>query len=147
MAFRFRKSIGRGPFRINISKSGIGTSIGCKGYRVTKKAGGGFRSTASIPGTGLSYVSESGNSNKNYGRPQSASSLDLQYSSSTYFVSSFLLKVIGIFMLVLGLILTLAVPPIGVISIAAGILELIGSKTYKKKAKAAKELESQEEKI
>lgn len=61
MGFRFRKSINLGGgFRINLSKSGVGYSWGGKGYRVTKKASGGTRTTASIPGTGLSYVSESG---------------------------------------------------------------------------------------
>ena len=38
-----------------MSKSGPGFSWGGKGFRVTKKANGGFRTTAYIPGTGLSY--------------------------------------------------------------------------------------------
>lgn len=58
MGFRFRKSINFGPFRINFSKSGIGYSFGGKGFRVTKTADGRTRSTASIPGTGISYVKE-----------------------------------------------------------------------------------------
>lgn len=59
MGFRFRKSINAGPLRINLSKSGIGYSVGTKGLRYTKKAGGGTRTTASIPGTGISYVKDS----------------------------------------------------------------------------------------
>ena len=56
MAFRFRKSINLGGgARVNFSKSGIGASVGGKGCRVTKRADGGTRTTASIPGTGLSY--------------------------------------------------------------------------------------------
>lgn len=58
MGFRFRKSINFGPLRINLSKSGVGASVGTKGFRVTKKTGGGTRTTASIPGTGISYVTE-----------------------------------------------------------------------------------------
>ena len=58
MGFRFRKSINFGPLRLNFSKSGVGASVGTKGFRVTKKAGGGTRTTASIPGTGISYVTE-----------------------------------------------------------------------------------------
>ena len=58
MGFRLRKSFGKGPFRINISKSGIGYSIGVKGARITKTAKGTKRTTLSVPGTGLSYVSE-----------------------------------------------------------------------------------------
>ena len=58
MGFRFRKSFGKGPFRVTVSKSGVGYSVGGKGFRVTKKAGGGIRTTASIPGTGISYVKD-----------------------------------------------------------------------------------------
>lgn len=64
MGFRFRKSINLGPARINLSKSGVGYSFGGKGFRVTKKAGGGTRTTASIPGTGFSYVKDSGKKSK-----------------------------------------------------------------------------------
>ena len=59
MGFRYRKSINLGGgFRVNISKSGIGYSWGVKGYRITKTADGRVRQTASIPGTGISYVEE-----------------------------------------------------------------------------------------
>lgn len=59
MGFRFRKSINCGAFRINLSKSGIGYSYGCKGFRKTRKASGGSRTTFSMPGTGISYVHDS----------------------------------------------------------------------------------------
>ena len=63
MGLRFRKSINLGGgFRINLSKTGVGYSWGVKGYRVTKTASGGLRKTYSIPGTGISYVEEKGNS-------------------------------------------------------------------------------------
>lgn len=58
MGFRFRKSVKLGPLRVNFSKSGVGYSVGGKGFRVTKKANGGVRTTASIPGTGISYVND-----------------------------------------------------------------------------------------
>lgn len=64
MGFRFRKSISMGGFRINFSKSGIGYSFGGKGFRYTKTAKGGHRTTLSLPGTGLSYVVESGKKKK-----------------------------------------------------------------------------------
>lgn len=61
MGFRYRKSINLGGgFRINLSKSGVGYSWGTKGFRVGKTASGKTRTTYSIPGTGISYVSESG---------------------------------------------------------------------------------------
>ncbi len=59
MGFRFKKSVKAGPFRMTFSKSGVGFSAGVKGFRVTKKARGGFRATASIPGTGISYTKDS----------------------------------------------------------------------------------------
>lgn len=59
MGFRYRKSYKAGPFRLNVSKSGVGWSFGGKGYRYTKKANGGKRVTTSIPGTGMSWVKES----------------------------------------------------------------------------------------
>lgn len=60
MGFRFRKSIPIGKhFRINLSKSGIGYSCGVKGARFTKTTGGKNRTTLSIPGTGISYTTES----------------------------------------------------------------------------------------
>ena len=59
MGLRFRKSSNAGPFRVNFSKSGVGYSVGGKGFRFTKKANGGYRTTASIPGTGLSYTKDS----------------------------------------------------------------------------------------
>jgi len=59
MGLRFRKSINLGGgARLNISKSGIGYSMGTKGFRATKTSRGSIRTTASIPGTGISYVSE-----------------------------------------------------------------------------------------
>ena len=60
MGFRFRKSIPIGKhFRINLSKSGIGYSCGVKGARFTKTANGKNRTTLSVPGTGISYTTDS----------------------------------------------------------------------------------------
>ena len=62
MGFRFRKSVNFGPLRLNFSKSGVVYSVGGKGFRVTKTATGKTRTTASIPGTGISYVKETSGS-------------------------------------------------------------------------------------
>jgi len=65
MGLRFRKSINIGPLRINLSKSGIGFSLGVKGFRVSRSAKGKKTATVSLPGTGLSYVQDlDGNSIK-----------------------------------------------------------------------------------
>lgn len=70
MGLRYRKSINAGlGFRVNISKSGVGYSWGVPGYRITKTAAGKTRRTASIPGTGISHVTESGGKKKAKGIP------------------------------------------------------------------------------
>ena len=58
MGFRFRKSIKVLPgVRLNLSKRGIGTSVGVKGLHVSTGPSGP-RVSASIPGTGI-YASKS----------------------------------------------------------------------------------------
>ena len=57
MGFRFRKSYRIFPgVRINLSKTGIGASLGFKGFRLTKRADGKIQKTFTLPGTGISYV-------------------------------------------------------------------------------------------
>ncbi len=55
MGFRIRKSINVGPIRINLSKRGIGYSVGGPGFRTGVGSDGRKRTTLSIPGTGISY--------------------------------------------------------------------------------------------
>ncbi|HEX7376241.1 MAG TPA: DUF4236 domain-containing protein [Pirellulales bacterium] len=55
MGWSYRKSANFGPFRINISKSGIGYSIGGKGFRTGVNARGRRYTSLSVPGTGLRY--------------------------------------------------------------------------------------------
>lgn len=56
MGFRMSKSIQIVPgVRMNVSRSGIGYSVGGKGVRVTKHANGRVSRTLSVPGTGLSH--------------------------------------------------------------------------------------------
>jgi tetratricopeptide (TPR) repeat protein len=58
MGFRVSKSIKLAPgVRMTVSKSGLGYSVGGKGMRVTRHAGGRVTRTASIPGTGISHSS------------------------------------------------------------------------------------------
>lgn len=69
MGLRVRKSINLGGgFRINLSKSGIGYSWGTKGYRVSRTARGTIRRAYSIPGTGVSWIDESGGRNRSRNR-------------------------------------------------------------------------------
>lgn len=57
MGLRFRKTISLLPgVRLNISKSGLGLSAGVPGLRGSINTSGRVTGTASIPGTGVSYV-------------------------------------------------------------------------------------------
>lgn len=71
MGLRYRKSFGSKAGRVTVSKSGVGFSVGTKGFRATKKAGGGYRTTSSIPGTGISYVSDYGSASGSRSRSKS----------------------------------------------------------------------------
>jgi tetratricopeptide (TPR) repeat protein len=65
VGYRYRKSINLGGgVRLNLSKSGVGYSVGGKGYRYTRLASGPRRTTYSLPGTGISYVKQSGGSRR-----------------------------------------------------------------------------------
>ena len=58
MALRFRKSIKIGPIRVNFSKSGVGASVGVRGFRTGIKSDGTRYTETSIPGTGISSRTE-----------------------------------------------------------------------------------------
>ena len=48
MGFTYRKSVNLGPFRVNLSKSGLGYSVGGRGFRVgTTARGKNIRASAS----------------------------------------------------------------------------------------------------
>lgn len=67
MGLFYRKSVKLGPFRVNLSGSGIGYSVGGKGFRVGTSARGRRYSAFSIPGTGVGYRSSSKDSGKGCG--------------------------------------------------------------------------------
>lgn len=133
MGLRIRKSVNLGSgLRVNFSKKGVGGSIGCKGARITKKAGGGVRKTVGIPGTGLSYVKDSGKKNrKNTGVKGNQSSGNRTHTP--YFTFAFVVKIVSIFMIALCALLTLALPLVGIIGMTIGVLEFLWSKSLKKK--------------
>ena len=55
MGFYYRKSVHLGPFRVNLSRSGLGYSLGTRGFRTGISARGRRYTTFSLPGTGLGY--------------------------------------------------------------------------------------------
>lgn len=60
MGFFFRRSVGIGPFRINLSKRGVGVSVGVRGFRTGISSTGRRSTRLSIPGTGIGYQVEHG---------------------------------------------------------------------------------------
>ncbi|KMY53333.1 hypothetical protein AC623_04445 [Bacillus sp. FJAT-27231] len=65
MGLGFRKSFKIAPgVRINVSKRGIGVSAGVRGLRYSINSSGQRRTTASLPGTGISYTHTSGSGRK-----------------------------------------------------------------------------------
>ena len=57
MGWSYRKSLNLGPFRINLSKSGVGYSVGGAGFRTGVSSSGRKYHSVSVPGTGLRYYS------------------------------------------------------------------------------------------
>ncbi|MDI9404127.1 MAG: DUF4236 domain-containing protein [Limnohabitans sp.] len=55
MGFYFRRSVNLGPFRVNLSRGGVGWSVGGRGLRTGRSAQGRRYTTISIPGTGVGY--------------------------------------------------------------------------------------------
>ena len=62
MGFRYRKSIKIGPFQLNLSKKGVGVSVGVSaGVKKARVDVGpqGVKGSLSVPGTGINYAKES----------------------------------------------------------------------------------------
>jgi len=55
MGLFYRKSVNIGPFRVNLSKSGVGYSVGGRGFWVGTTARGRRYTSFSVPGTGVGY--------------------------------------------------------------------------------------------
>ncbi len=71
MGFRARKSIkiAKGV-KLNLSKSGVGVSVGGRGARYSVHSSGRRTTSVGIPGTGLGYTSTKSPKRSNRGRPQ-----------------------------------------------------------------------------
>lgn len=59
MGFYFRRSLNLGPFRVNLSRGGVGWSVGGRGFRTGRSGRGRKYTTVSIPGTGVGYRTSS----------------------------------------------------------------------------------------
>ncbi len=59
MGFRYHRSFKLLPgLRMNLSKSGVGFSAGFKGFHISRSPDGRVRRTVSIPGTGMSWITQ-----------------------------------------------------------------------------------------
>lgn len=101
MGFRYRKSKNVGPFRINFGKNGIGWSVGGKGFRYTKKANGGTRTTTSIPGSGMSWVKDYSDNDKTretQNSAQQSTNSESEITTGTLISIAFILIVLTLFL-------------------------------------------------
>lgn len=106
-----------------LNKSGISTSVGGKGYRVTRKANGKIQTTASIPGTGIRYTKQLSR-NKGY---NSVNENKIIHSRNYYRVLYIIANITSIILAIISLLLLLAILPIGIISSALTVfIFLIG---------------------
>jgi len=55
MGWYFRRGLNFGPFRLNLSRGGVGWSVGRRGARVGVNARGRRTLHTSLPGTGIGY--------------------------------------------------------------------------------------------
>ena len=135
MGFRFRKSVNIGGARVNFSKSGIGASVGGKGFRYTKKADGSTRTTASVPGTGISYQKDS--KKKSVSKATSGAVAAVP-ASPNFLLFWILFRVLSIPLIALGALLALVEPVIGLAAAAFGVGCWVAASHYKKKHKGRK---------
>lgn len=133
MGFRFRKSINLGVARVNISKKGVGGSIGVKGARITKTADGKTRRTVGIPGTGISYVTESSGK-----KPPAKANINNNNQTSSHTPSNATMwKVAFVLWMILlyfvGVLMLILCFPVGLILLGLAIFCSIMARRKKKK--------------
>lgn len=93
MPFRFRKifRLGKG-FRLNVSKSGVSTSMGGKGFTLNMNQRG-VRPTISAPGTGIAFTPSMGNRTKK----SASGGANLLINCLVFAISLIFICVIGFF--------------------------------------------------
>lgn len=105
MGFRFSKSFKLGPARLNLSKRGLGMSVGAKGVRVGTGPRGSY-TTVGIPSTGLSHTSYSGAGRRRAGAGDPAAEAAAARTVFGYVGTGFLVLT--------ELVLVAVVPPVGI---------------------------------
>lgn len=129
MGFRFRKSFKVAPgVRVNVGKKSVGLSVGGKGARVSVNSSGRVTKSASIPGTGISYVKSENMKNKTSNIISTEHSSGGSGSSPTPTPprnsqdssKHRILQIIGILLTAWGIILTATEPIPGLVWTAIG---------------------------
>lgn len=84
MGFRFRKTIKIAPgLKLNLSKSGISTSLGGKGLTANFSKRG-IRGTVGLPGSGMSYSTTVGKKPRRTSSPKRESAVAMAYESDAF---------------------------------------------------------------
>jgi hypothetical protein len=80
MGWRWRRSINAGGARATLSKSGVGFSYGFAGLRIGRSPSGNYWVSATIPGTGMSFIKYFDNTKSSL---QTSSAVSNQTTKST----------------------------------------------------------------
>lgn len=135
MGIRFRKSINLGGgVRLNLSKSGVGYSVGVKGARITKTANGRTRTTLSVPSTGISYVSETGTNSKNK-KEASAPVATATEKPINHRGRAILYGICSVIFFLCGLVCLIESGTTGVVMLIFSIIVWLSARSHSKKAK------------
>lgn len=141
MGLYFRKSFGKGPFRTTISKSGVSVSVGGKGIRV-----GSYASTKSKKSTKKKSTQKK-QDKKQYTYSSTTESKNAETNKFGWKMLAWVCRIIWIPMILLGALLALVEPTVGIMAFVAGIFEFIYSHQYFKKNKLTKETTNNDTKL
>ncbi len=86
MGWYYRRSKSVGPFRVNLSKSGVGFSVGGRGFRSGISSRGRRYRSVSIPGTGMRYYKSGGKANSGCLIPFALATLSLTLALGSFVV-------------------------------------------------------------
>ena len=136
-----RKSFGKGPFKVTVSKRGISTSVGVKGTRIGYYTS--FKSNKRAKNKNEVINSTGDTTFKSNKRAKNKNEVINSTGDTTTFcrkILAWMCRILFVPMVILGLLLSIIQPTIGIVSIIVGIIEFTYSHRYFKKAKDFKKI-------
>lgn len=124
MGLHFRKSFGKGSFRTTISKSGVSVSVGGNSIRA-----GSYTSTKS------KKSAKKKQDKKQYTYSSTTGSKNAETNKFGWKILAWACRIIWLPMILLGALLVLVEPTVGIMAFVAGVFEFMYSHQYFKKNK------------